>query len=44
MADKRPSDYPECNCSKCQQKENCIHKDAYRRLPYEIGGLGFVRN
>lgn len=42
MSDKKPSDFPECDCSKCDKK--CIHKDAYRRLPEEIGGLGLCKN
>ena len=45
MADnKKPADYIECDCSKCQHKETCIHKDAYRRLPEEVGGLGLCKN
>ena len=39
---KKPKDYTECDCSKC--KDICIHKDAYRRLPTEIGGLGLCKN
>ena len=39
---KKPKDYTECDCSKC--KDTCIHKDAYRRLPTEIGGLGLCKN
>lgn len=39
---KKPKDYTECDCSKC--KNICIHKDAYRRLPTEIGGLGLCKN
>ena len=39
---KKPKDYTECDCSKC--KNTCIHKDAYRRLPTEIGGLGLCKN
>ena len=38
---KKPKDYTECDCSKC--KNTCIHKDAYRRLPTEIGGLGLCK-
>ena len=38
----KPKDYTECDCSKC--KNICIHKDAYRRLPTEIGGLGLCKN
>ena len=44
FSDKKPSDFPECNCSKCQYQDGCIHKDAYRRLPQEIGGLGLCMN
>lgn len=33
ISDKKPCDFPECNCSKCQYQDGCIHKDAYRRLP-----------
>lgn len=41
---KKPSDFTVRDCSKCSQKESCIHKDAYRRLPKEIGGLGLCKN
>lgn len=41
---KKPSDFPECDCSKCQHKESCIHRGAYRRLPEEIGGLALCKN
>ena len=44
MKDKKPMDFPECDCSKCQQKDTCIHNGAYRRLPQEIGGLGLCKN
>lgn len=43
-SDKKPSDFIECDCSKCQRKDDCIHRDAYRRLPEEIGGLGLCKN
>ena len=26
------------------KRKVCIHKDAYRRLPTEIGGLGLCKN
>lgn len=26
-------------CPKCDKKD-CIHRDAYRRMPKEVGGLG----
>ena len=42
--DKKPSDFPECDCSKCQYQDGCIHREAYRRLPEEIGGLGLCKN
>ena len=29
-----------CNCKGCDKKLDCIHKDAFRRMPKEIGGLG----
>ena len=28
-----------CDCSTCDY-EPCIHREAYRRLPVEVGGLG----
>lgn len=28
-----------CKCSNCKY-EPCAHREAYRRLPVEIGGLG----
>jgi len=28
-----------CNCLDCDKKADCIHKDAFRRMPREIGGL-----
>jgi len=28
-----------CNCTDCNKKADCTHKDAYRRMPKEIGGL-----
>jgi hypothetical protein len=27
-----------CYCPHCNRKE-CIHRDAYRRMPKEVGGL-----
>lgn len=32
-----------CYCPECE-KENCIHRDAYRRLPEKVGGLGLCPN
>ena len=40
---KKPLDYTECNCCRCEREE-CIHREAYRRLPQEIGGLGLCPN
>lgn len=42
MEKKKPKDYVKCNCSKCNNQ--CIHKNAYRRLPKEVGGLGLCKN
>ena len=35
--------YQKCDCTECD-KENCIHRDAYRRLPKIDGGLGLCPN
>ena len=32
-----------CYCPECE-KENCIHREAYRRLPEKVGGLGLCPN
>ncbi|MBS5304880.1 MAG: hypothetical protein KHZ13_13190 [Firmicutes bacterium] len=32
-----------CYCPECE-KENCIHRGAYRRLPAKAGGLGLCPN
>jgi len=32
-----------CYCPKCEKTE-CIHRDTYRRMPREIGGLGLCPN
>lgn len=32
-----------CYCPECE-KENCIHRGAYRRLPAKVGGLGLCPN
>lgn len=29
-----------CNCIKCEEKKDCIHEGAFRRLPKCEGGLG----
>ena len=36
-------EYQKCDCTECD-KENCIHRDAYRRLPGIDGGLGLCPN
>lgn len=36
-------EYEKCYCPKCK-KENCIHRDTYRRLPEVDGGLGLCPN
>ena len=36
-------EYQKCCCSECD-KEDCIHRDAYRRLPEIDGGLGLCPN
>lgn len=32
-----------CDCSECKRR-NCPHRDAFRRLPREKGGLGLCPN
>lgn len=34
--------YQKCDCSEC--KKECIHREAYRRMPEEVGGLGECLN
>lgn len=36
-------EYKKCCCSECDKKD-CIHRDAYRRLPKIDGGLGLCPN
>lgn len=36
-------EYEKCYCPECD-KEDCIHRDAYRRLPEIDGGLGLCPN
>lgn len=36
-------EYKKCCCHRCM-KEDCIHRDAYRRLPEIDGGLGLCPN
>ena len=35
--------YLKCYCPDCT-RENCIHREAYRRMPREVGGLGLCPN
>ena len=35
--------YQKCDCTECD-KEDYIHRDAYRRLPEIDGGLGLCPN
>lgn len=32
--------YQKCYCPECDKRENCIHHDAFRRVPEIDGGLG----
>lgn len=36
-------EFEKCNCSKCKEK-NCIHREAYRRVPRCDSGLGLCPN
>ncbi len=36
-------EYKACCCQDCD-KTNCVHRDAYRRLPKIDGGLGLCPN
>ena len=31
--------YQRCCCSECDLKAECIHRDAYRRIPFVDGGM-----
>ena len=33
-------EYVACYCPECDRKENCIHREAFRRVPEIDGGLG----
>ena len=35
--------YQKCDCTECD-KEDCIHRNTYRRLPEIDGGLGLCPN
>ena len=36
-------EYQKCNCTQCSNKD-CIHRNAYRRVPRIDGGLGLCPN
>lgn len=36
--------YKAFQCKDCSRKENCIHHDAFRRVPIIDGGLGLCPN
>lgn len=36
-------EFQKCDCSKCN-KENCIHREAFRRMPRVDGGLSLCPN
>ena len=36
-------EYSACDCTKCD-KEGCVHRCAYRRVPRIDGGLGICPN
>lgn len=36
-------EWQKCNCEECE-KENCIHRGAYRRVPKIDGGLNLCSN
>lgn len=36
-------EYKKCSCSECDKKD-CIHRNAYRRMPIIDGGLGLCPN
>ena len=33
-------EYIACYCPKCDKRDECIHRDAFRRVPEVDGGLG----
>ena len=37
-------EYKKCDCTECDNKADCIHRDAYRRVPEIDGGLGLCPN
>lgn len=36
-------EYQKCDCTQCDNKD-CIHRNAYRRVPRIDGGLGLCPN
>jgi len=37
-------EFVKIQCQYCDAKEDCIHKEAYRRVPVIDGGLGLCPN
>lgn len=37
-------EYQKCDCTHCDKKNDCIHRNAYRRMPVIDGGLGLCPN
>lgn len=37
-------EYKKCYCPECENKESCIHREAFRRVPAVDGGLGLCPN
>lgn len=37
------NDSNKCECFKCELKDSCIHVEAFRRMPREVGGLGLCK-
>ena len=33
-----------CNCNECKQADTCVHRDSFRRYPYEYGGTSSCKN
>ncbi len=37
-------EYSLCYCPDCKKREDCIHRDTFRRVPEIDGGLGLCSN
>ena len=37
-------EYKKCYCPDCPHKDDCRHREAYRRYPEKVGGLGLCLN